>query len=314
VGGEWAVAAAVVAEVFPARARPAASGIFHASSVLGTLMAAAAGIFVVAAIPETGWRWGFALGVAPALLIFWVRASMREPESWEIAQGVAHRDASRGLGQIGELFTSPPLRRHTLLATALAAIGLATFWGAHFRGKDVLRQAYIRQEDLPPGEVRNNPQVKHYEMLGMVLATLGGGAGLLSFAPLSQRLGRRGAFVLFHSGGLALTGVVFFLADTVTGLLLVLPAFGYFTLGMHAGYAVYFPELFPTRLRSTGAGFCFNAARVVVLPVLLVFSWLMDGPWKLPLATAMWVLALLYVAGVVLVGFCPETRGQPLPE
>jgi MFS family permease len=314
VGGEWAVAAAVVAEVFPARARPAASGIFHASSVLGTLLAVAAGTFVVTADRETGWRWGFALGVLPALLIFWVRASMREPESWESAKSVAGTDATRGLGRIRELFTTPLLRKHTLLATGLAAIGLATFWGAHFRGKDVLRAAFIRQQELSREQALANPQVKRYEMLGMLLVTLGGGAGLLSFAPISQRLGRRPAFVLFHAGGFVLTGVVFALANAVTALLFVLPVFGYFTLGMHAGYAVYFPELFPTRLRGTGAGFCFNSARFVVLPVILVFGWLIDGPWQLHLASAMWILALLFVAGLVLVAFCPETRGQPLPE
>jgi hypothetical protein len=313
VGGEWAVAAAVVAEVFPARARPAASGIFHASSVLGTLLAVAAGTFVVTADRETGWRWGFALGVLPALLIFWVRAGMREPASWESAKTVAAEDASRGLGRIRELFTAPLLRKHTLLATGLAAIGLATFWGAHFRGKDVLRAAFIHQQGIKPAQEKDNPQVKRYEMLGMLLVTLGGGAGLLSFAPISQCVGRRPAFVLFHAGGFVLTSVVFVLADLVTALLFVLPVFGYFTLGMHAGYAVYFPELFPTRLRSTGAGFCFNSARMVVLPVILVFGWLIDV-CELRLASAMWILALLFVAGAVLVTFCPETRGQPLPE
>ena len=315
VGGEWAVAAAVVAEVFPARARPTASGIFHASSVLGTLLAVAAGTYVVAADRETGWRWGFLLGVVPALLVFWVRAGMREPESWQKARSLAGTDSARELGWVGDLFSDPRLRKHTLLATGLAAIGLATFWGAHFRGKDVLRRAYIKQEQLwTPAAVRDNPGVKQHEMLGMLLVTLGGGAGLLSFAPISQRLGRRPAFVLFHAGGFALTGVVFLLSDLVRVLPFVLPVFGFFTLGMHAGYAVYFPELFPTRLRGTGAGFCFNVARVVVLPVLLIFGWLMDGPLGLNLVSAMWVLAGLFVVGVVLVGYCPETRGQPLPE
>jgi MFS family permease len=314
VGGEWAVAAAVVAEIFPARARPAASGIFHASSVLGTFMAIAAGVFIVAADRDTGWRWGFALGLLPALLIFWVRTCMREPESWETAKSRAAKDQAHSLGRLAELFTSPVLRKHTLLATGLAAIGLATFWGAHFRGKDVLRAAYIRQHEQGHERRRSDAQVKRYEMLGMLLVTTGGGLGLLSFAPLSQRLGRRPAFVVFHAGGFLLTGVVMLLADAVTALLFVLPIFGYFTLGMHAGYAVYFPELFPTRLRGTGAGFCFNIARLVVLPVLLLFAWLIDGPWQLQLASAMWILALLFVVGVVLVGFCPETRGQPLPE
>jgi MFS family permease len=311
VGGEWAVAAAVVAEVFPPRARPAASGIFHASSVLGTYLAVAAGVFVVAADKENGWRYGFLLGVLPALLVFWVRAGMREPESWQAAQERASKDQSRQLGRFGDLFATGELRRHTLLGTGLAVIGLATFWGTHFRGKDVLANAYVRS--LPPG-VEDSQGRKRQEMLGMFLATTGGGIGLLSFAPLSQRLGRRPAFTLFHLGGFALVTVLYALADARGALLVVLPVFGFFTLGMHAGYAVYFPELFPTRLRSTGAGFCFNMARIVAGPVLLGFGLLQGWPFHLSLPQAMLLLGCLFPVGLLLVWLAPETRGQPLPE
>jgi MFS family permease len=313
VGGEWAVAAAVVAETFPPRARPAASGIFHASSVLGTYLAVLAGLLVLSFDKETGWRYGFLLGVLPALLILWVRISMREPESWQAAREQAARDGSHRLGRFTELFSAGSLRRHTMLATALAAIGLATFWGAHFRGKDLLREARLHDlRGLPSAEV--NASVKRYEMLGMFLVTTGGGIGLLSFAPISQRVGRRPAFVLFHIGGFVLTAIVCLLAGSVTALLLVLPVFGFFTLGMHAGYAIYFPELYPTRLRGTGAGFCFNMARVVVGPVLLVFAWLQGSPLHLGLNGAMFVLGCLFLLGAVLMLWCPETRGQPLPE
>jgi MFS family permease len=313
VGGEWAVAAAAVAEVFPPRARPAAAGIFHASSVLGTYLAVAAGVFVVAADAVNGWRYGFALGILPALLVFWVRLSMREPESWQHARKVAEQDAARRLGRFTDLFASSRLCRHTLLGTGLAVIGLATFWGTHFRGKDLLREAVARQQAEPsaPGA---QGELKRYEMLGMFLATTGGGLGLLSFAPLSQQLGRRPAFALFHLGGFAAVVAVCLLAHSVMGLLLVLPAFGFLTLGMHAGYAVYFPELFPTRLRGTGAGFCFNVARLAAGPVLLVFGWLQSGPWHLTLPQAVLLLGTLFPAGLVLVLFAPETRGRPLPD
>jgi MFS family permease len=307
VGGEWAVAAAAVAEVFPPRARPAASGIFHASSVLGTYLAVATGLFVVAADREYGWRYGFLLGVLPALLIFWVRVSMREPESWQAAREKAAQSREQRLGRFTDLFATPRLRHHTLLATGLAVIGLATFWGTHFRGKDLLGRALQAQQvDVAA--------VKRYEMLGWFLITTGGGIGLLSFAPLSQRLGRRGAFLLFHLGGFALVACVWLLAASPSGLLWVFPVFGFFTLGMHAGYAVYFPELFPTRLRGTGAGFCFNVARIVVGPVLLVFAWLQSGPLDLSFASSMFVLGGLFLVGAVLVVAAPETRGQPLPE
>src|SRR5439155_12613688 len=114
VGGEWAVAAAAVAEVFPPRARTAASGIFHASSVLGTFLAVATGLFVLYLDPQNGWQSGFLLGVLPALLVAWVRVSMREPESWQAARQQAVLDASRRLGHVTDLFRTPLLRRHTL--------------------------------------------------------------------------------------------------------------------------------------------------------------------------------------------------------
>ncbi|HEY8504684.1 MAG TPA: MFS transporter, partial [Gemmataceae bacterium] len=79
-GGEWAVGAALVAEVFPTRARAWSLSIFHGSSVLGTMMAVAAGAFLV---PNLGWRAGFVLGAVPALLVLWIRLSLREPPRHE---------------------------------------------------------------------------------------------------------------------------------------------------------------------------------------------------------------------------------------
>src|SRR4051812_30703947 len=76
-GGEWAIAAALVAETFPVRARAFASGIFHASSVLGGALASWTGMVLIG---PGAWRWGFLVGLAPALLILWIRMSLREPE------------------------------------------------------------------------------------------------------------------------------------------------------------------------------------------------------------------------------------------
>jgi MFS family permease len=315
VGGEWAVAAAVVAEVFPPRARPAASGIFHASSVLGTYMAVAAGLLIVDADQETGWRWGFVVGVLPALLVFWVRASMREPETWQSAREQAGQDNTRRLGRFTDLFSTRTLTRNTLVGVSLAIIGLATFWGTHFRGKDLLREARAQEADVKVmAKDERESAIYRYEMLGMFLATTGGGIGLLLFSPISQRIGRRPAFAFYHIGGFIMVVAAFFLANSAPALIILLPVFGFFTLGMHAGYAVYFPELYPTRLRGTGAGFCFNAARLAVAPVMLGFGYLQGPPLDLGLPLAMLVLGTLFPVGLVILWFAPETRGQPLPE
>jgi MFS family permease len=314
VGGEWAVAAATVAEVFSARSRPAASGIFHASSVLGTLLAVAAGFFVLALDSQVGWRFGFLLGLLPALLVGWIRLSMREPEHWQAAQQLAREDASRQLGKYAELFATAQLRRHTLLATGLAVVGLATFWGTHIRGWDLLKEAVAQWQLSLPRKDQDWGAPDRYRLLGMLITTLGGGLGLLSFAPISQRLGRRKTFLIFHLAGFGMVALVCWQSASVFALLLFLPVFGYFTLGMHAGYAVYFPELFPTRLRGTGAGFCFNTARILAGPVLLGFARLQGGSLDLGLPLAMLILSSLFLVGAALVLFIPETRGQPLPE
>ena len=324
VGGEWAVASAMVAEVFPKRARARSLGIFHASSVFGTYLAIGAGVFIVGN-PAFGWRWGFAIGAVPALLTLWIRWRLREPERWVRAQAVAQADPTEKTGRLLDLF-GKDLRRNTCVGVALAAIGLATFWGVHIYGKDLMRAAAERKvlaasgPDASP-EVRqaalddNFASIKRTEMIGMFLVTTGGGIGLLAFAPISERVGRRGAFLLFHLAGLAAALVLFQGLGDADGAVLwiMLPIFGFLTLGMHAGYAVYFPELFPTRLRGTGGGFCFNGGRILAAPILLLRGWLRkDLEWSLHDAAS--ILSLLFLLGIVVLVFAPETRGKELPE
>jgi predicted MFS family arabinose efflux permease len=315
VGGEWAVASALVAEVFPQRARAWSQSIFHASSVLGTYLAVAAGTLIVAnprftgtlsllgyEISLTGWRVGFLLGVAPALLIIWIRVSLREPERWL----KSHSMAGETRASVGQLFGRSLVRR-TLVGVGLATIGLATFWGTHIYGKDVFQLAYQQNT----GD-RDPEMLKRMEMLGMFLVTTGGGLGLVAFGPICEWLGRRGAFLFFHVGGLAASLVLFTQVSGMIAVAMLLPIFGFLTLGMHAGYAVYFPELFPTRLRSTGGGFCFNVGRVLAAPILVLSGW-MQTRWGIGMANAAALLSLLFSLGLLLLLFAPETKGQDLP-
>jgi hypothetical protein len=94
--------------------------------------------------------------------------------------------------------------------------------------------------------------------------------------------------------------------------LCLLPVFGFFVQGIHSGYAVYFPELFPTYLRATGAGFCFNTGRILAAPVLIWGSGWMKATLPLPIAIS--VLGTLFLLGLIVLLFLPETKGQDLPE
>jgi hypothetical protein len=149
-------------------------------------------------------------------------------------------------------------------------------------------------------------------MLGMFLTTTGGGLGLLAFGPICEWLGRRRAFVVFHLGGLAL-GVLLFQTYLQWGeaeFAALLVIFGFWTLGMHAGYAIYFPELYPTRLRSLGAGFCFNFARFTTAIMLVLNGYLQQR--HVSFESAGTFLSLLFLVGAIVATWGPETKGTTL--
>lgn len=345
VGGEWAVASAMVAEVMPKRSRATMGSIFHASSVFGTLLAVATIALLIgnpvfnAKLEASGWepwRIGFAIGVLPALLTLWIRWKLHEPEAWTRAQERAKTDIDQKPGRLSELFASENLRA-TLVGVTLATIGLVTFWGIHIYGKNaLLRRAQadaLRVENVltPANDASeetkadfavakagafqlHSAKIKRAEMSSMALNTIGGGLGLVLFGWISNLIGRRGAFIFYHVFAFVAVLVMFkvLIPGNASPMMLAccLPVFGFFTLGMHAGYAVYFPELYPTRVRGTGAGFCFNMGRLGTAAAFLVFGfWVKMLPESLAL-----LLSPLYLVGAVVILFGRETRDTELLE
>jgi MFS family permease len=295
VGGEWAVAATLVAEVFPAAARARASGIFQATSILGTWLAALAGMAVGAQ-----WRYAYLIGILPALLVLWVRAKVQEPARWREA-----RTVDRQMGSFRELFGNQRWAAHAILGLLLAAVGLATFWGVTIAGQNLMEDLLLRSG------LDKVAAAQRAKFAYGIVETAGGGLGLLCFGPLAEWLGRRGAFAVMHVMAIVIVPVTCYLPRTEMELLCVLPFFGFFTLGIHSGYAIYFPELFPSRLRATGSGVCFNGGRLAAAPML----WL-SGDLKswLGLKLAVTAVGGLFLLGLLLLLFIPETKGKPLPE
>lgn len=299
IGGEWAVAASLVAEVFPAKARAQASGIFHASSTLGTWMAA-----IVAIIVGSQWRWAYVVGIAPALLVLWVRASVKEPERWTAR--VAESGAA-SMGRFSDLWSDPRWRYRAILGTLLASIGLGTFWAITVAGQDLVHISLVRWG------VENEEAESRAQFAYGIVQAAGGGLGLLAFGPICARIGRRRAFVIFQLAAIAIVPITCFAPQSYTQFLILLPVFGFLTLGIHAGYAIYFPELFPTNIRATATSLCFNGGRLLAVPILIFSGWLKSQP-DVDLRWAMSGLALLFIVGVGVALAMPETRGQPLPE
>jgi MFS family permease len=147
-------------------------------------------------------------------------------------------------------------------------------------------------------------------MFGMLITATGGGIGLITFGPLCQRIGRIKTFMFFHCGGFISAMILFNVPLSTTYLYTALPVFGFLTLGMHAGYAIYFPELYPTRIRGTGTGFCFNAGRIIAAPILFSGGWLQKTFNTGPLEIACG-LSFLFLIGLLILLAAPETKDQP---
>jgi MFS family permease len=188
-------------------------------------------------------------------------------------------------------------------------VGLATFWGVVVAGQN-LADDLLRRLGVPAGEAASRAKIA----FGFV-QTAGAGLGMLMFGPLSVRWGRRRTFAVMHVAACVMTLVVCWVPGyfgSYALLLVLLPVFGFFAQGIHAGYAVYFPELFPTHLRATGAGFCFNTGRILAAPVLIWLSAWMKSTFALPIAVS--VLGMFFLLGLIVLRFLPETRDQELPE
>jgi len=298
VGGEWAVGAALVAEVFPKDARERAGGIFHATSVCGLWLAAGAGLWV-----GTQWRTAYLLGVIPALLVLWVRLSIKEPESWKAAR----ESKQQQMGSFSELLGNPRWRSRAVFGALLAMVGLATFWGVVVAGQDIAAE-FLKRVGDPDWSSKS-------KIAFGFIQTAGAGVGMLAFGPLSARWGCKKTFVFMHVAALVMTPVICWLptaCGSYTLLLVLLPIFGFFAQGIHAGYAAYFPALFPTHLRATGSGFCFNTGRLLAAPVLIWLSAWMKSTMDLRMAIS--CLGGFFLLGLVFLSCLPETRGEELPE
>ena len=301
VGGEWAVAAALVGEVVPTHARAHMSGLFHSTSIIGTWLAAWTAIFVGA-----NWRIAFLVGIAPALLVLWVRARVQEPERWLAARTKAAAGATEQLGSFRDLLLNPKWSRRAIFGMLLAAVGLGTFWSVTVAGQDLAKDFLVRH-GTPADEAAQRAKFAY----GNIQA-IGSALGMLSFGPLAVRFGRKLTFVFYHAAALVVVPLTCLAPTSYNMLLALLPLYGFVTIGIHAGYAIYFPELFPNHLRSTGTGFCFNGGRFLASSMLIFSGWLKALP-GMDLRVGISLMAAIFFLGIVVIAFLPETKGKPLP-
>lgn len=327
VGGEFAAGTALVAEVWPSRSRPMALGALQASSAIGNILAAS--ITLVLSAQPSSWRTAYMVGAAPALLVLWIRGSVREPERWQEARATAVAEGGvQELGNIASLWREPLLRRNTLAGVLLALAGVGGLWGVGFFLPDLVQTA-LKPVVLQWPEVMRLHGAEHdqlvktllnaYKSKASMVQNFGAFFGMFSYAILSQKIGRKPALLLFFVlAFLAVQATFHLLHDVQSAYLLAFPL-GFCALAPFSAYAVYFPELYPTRLRATGIGFCYNCARLfaALAPFALgslAKTYASANDESVGLRTAASIVACIYIVGLIGLMFAPETKGKPLPE
>jgi MFS family permease len=255
IGGEWAVGASLLSETWPRRWRPWMAAVLQTGVNLGVMLAGLAN-FLLADFPK---RSVFLVGVLPAFLVLWIRRAVPEPEEWHRAR----EQAGQAPPAFGDLFGGP-VRRTTLLTLLVCSLALTAHWAFLFWYLQHLR-------NLPElagwSEGEKSRLVSGVVQLVMVSSI----AGNFLAAWLARWLRYRRAIALLCLG--------YFLAMYLTyrepyghdGLWFGFAAVGV-CQGVFALFTMYLPPLFPTLLRTTGAGFCYNIGRIVAGLGTVVFG------------------------------------------
>lgn len=292
MGGEWSLGVALVMEAWPSKLRPLMAGFIGAAANVGFIIVGTIGILFP--ITSDSWRWLLLVGAVPALLTFFIRLFVPESEKWKTAvQGKRSKP-------IREVFSSALLGR-TLFAIVFASVPLIVTWGTV--------QWIPLWTDQLAGPDR--PEAKGYTHF---ITALGAILGSLMAPLVGQKIGRRPAYF-----GLCLLSLLsclyLFLGSHQYGPYFVFVVFmvGFFTASFFGWLPLYLPELFPTRVRATGQGISFNFGRILAA----IGAWNMGsimGLFDNSYAKAGAAIALVYVIGMIVIWFAPETKDKPLPE
>ena len=317
VGGQFGIGVALVAEVVPAKARPYALGLVQAASAIGNMLAAGVGI-LLGQLEMTGsiagaWRWEFLAGALPAPLALVVFKKLKEPEQWLKA-----RAEKKKLGSYGELLGDPRWRRNSIVGLLLGFAGIVGLWGIGFFSYDLLRPV-LRQTFAAQGltGAALNGKITTWIGITSLVQNLGSFFGVYAFTYLTNYTGRKKAFAVSFLAAMLMTAYTFWNLRETSQIFWMIPLMGFAQLSVFGGYAIYFAELFPTRLRSTGTSFCSNVGRFAAAAGPFTLGYLTSGVYAdkpEPMRYAGVTVCLVFLIGLAALPFAPETKGKPLPE
>lgn len=241
MGGEWATGVALVSETFPAKHRGKALAFVQSSWAIGYGLAAVVNLIVM---PLWGWRGVFFVGVLPALFTIWIRQRLEEPELWR-------RSDSSQRGRISSLF-APGIARTTIFIMLMNACTLFGWWGLN-----LWVPAYL---NLAPE--RGGIGLSSSTMSWFVIAMqVGMWLGYVSFGFIADAVGRKRTYVTFVTTAAVLLPLYGILREPMA-LLFLGPLVAFFGTGYYSGFGAVIAELYPTSIRATAAGVCYNVGRI----------------------------------------------------
>jgi MFS family permease len=312
IGGEWAAGAAMVAEVVPEKRRVEAGALLYTAAPLGLFLATfvtfqVQGVYF-AASPEVAWRYVFLFGLLPAAVAFFVRLFIKEPERWQKA-------ASRAAPpRLADLFTTQ-YRAITISGLLMAVVALITWWSCNaFIPVVAAGLASEAAAGLP--RVEATALVESWKQTAGNWFNIGGLIGTLLTVPASKLLGRRTMFIAyFLLSGFAVLAAFGLPLEPRTRLYMYFPI-GLTVFGVFGAFTYYLPELYPTRLRGTGAGFCYNAGRLIAAAgPFIVGSIAARGPGALGSALqVLFYVGFVPLAGLLVMPWVMETKDRPLAD
>ncbi len=343
IGGEWAAGAALVAESFPDKARAPGASLLQSAAAFGPWFAA----IVNLQIAVGSWRLLFLVGTFPALVTVLLRLWVKEPERRETVDaspslpvrkltdlphggersGVSAGQSpdsnktssdegiseEHGFGLVAEktasdnplteLFGNPIWRKNAIVALLLGISGIAAANNISYWLPNLTKAVSAGFTD---DQIQNRVS---YVTLIMHFGTL---IGVFLSPWLCEKLGRRKGLAVFFILSPISVAIATLLTKSYASLMVLAPLMSLFTIGMSAGFVLYFPELFPTKLRATGAGFAYNTGRILAAGVPLVTGYILGSTNSI--GKAVGITALVPLVGLIALYFAPESKGKPLPE
>ena len=327
VGGVFGLAVALVADSLPEQSRPGALGLLQALSAVGNITAGSIAIVLgnlegSAISAGMSWKYMFLIGALPAFLCVFIQIRLKEPEKWVKARA-AGRITGAKFGSYASLFGEARWRKPALLGMMLCVAGVVGLWGVGFFSPelvgDVIERS-LRAEGVGADKISQAKTV--WTGVNMIVQNLGAFCGMLVFTKGAERFGRKPTFAVAFVCAFVATVGYFRLFNSKADIWMSF-VMGFCQLALFAGFAIYLPELFPTRLRSTGTSFCYNVGRFIAASgpfTLAELQRALAAGVTTPAAKlAAFRSAACYVSAVFLVGlvaliFLKETKGQPMPE